>query len=46
MGVREGYDPFMTLAFLALPVIPHLKLTDRGLFDVDAFLPVPLEADA
>ena len=37
MGVKEGYDPFMTLAFLALPVIPHLKLTDRGLFDVDAF---------
>ena len=37
MGVKEGYDPFMTLAFLALPVIPHLKLTDKGLFDVDAF---------
>ena len=37
MGVKEGYDPFMTLAFLALPVIPHMKLTDRGLFDVDAF---------
>jgi len=31
--------PFMTLSFLALPVIPHLKLTDRGLFDVDAFAP-------
>jgi adenine deaminase len=27
--------PFMALAFLALPVIPHLKLTDRGLVDVD-----------
>lgn len=37
MGVKEYYEPFMTLAFLALPVIPHLKLTDRGLFDVDAF---------
>lgn len=37
MGVREEYDPFMTLAFLALPVIPHIKLTDRGLFNVDAF---------
>ena len=37
MGVKEEYDPFMTLAFLALPVIPHLKLTDKGLFDVDAF---------
>jgi adenine deaminase len=30
-------EPFMTLSFLALPVIPHLKLTDRGLVDVDAF---------
>lgn len=28
--------PFMTLSFLALPVIPHLKITDKGLFDVDA----------
>jgi adenine deaminase len=34
--------PFMTLAFIALPVIPSLKLTDRGLVDVDAFAPVPL----
>jgi adenine deaminase len=29
--------PFATLSFLALPVIPHLKLTDRGLVDVDEF---------
>lgn len=29
--------PFMTLSFLALPVIPHLKLTDLGLFDGDTF---------
>lgn len=29
--------PFMTLSFMALPVIPHLKMTDRGLFDVDKF---------
>ena len=29
--------PFLTLAFLALPVIPSLKITDRGLFDVDNF---------
>ena len=34
--------PFMTLSFLALPVIPHLKLTDRGLVDVDSFEIVPL----
>lgn len=37
MGVLEVYDPFMTLAFLALPVIPSLKLTDLGLFDVDTY---------
>lgn len=30
-------DPFLQLAFLPLAVIPHLKLTDRGLVDVDAF---------
>jgi len=29
------------VAFLALPVIPHLKLTDMGLFDVDRFAFVP-----
>jgi adenine deaminase len=27
----------MSLSFLALPVIPKLKITDRGLFDVDQF---------
>lgn len=35
-------EPFMALSFLALPVIPHLKLTDRGLVDVDRFEIVPL----
>ncbi len=30
-------DPFLHLAFLSLPVIPHLKLTDKGLVDVDRF---------
>ncbi|WP_237213095.1 adenine deaminase [Falsiroseomonas oryziterrae] len=30
-------EPFLQLAFLALPVIPHLKITDRGLVDVDRF---------
>jgi adenine deaminase len=38
-------DPFMTLSFLALEVIPHLKLTDQGLVDVDKFKVVPLWAD-
>jgi adenine deaminase len=35
--------PFMTLSFLALSVIPSLKITDRGLFDVDRFELVSLE---
>jgi adenine deaminase len=38
-------SPFQSLAFLALSVIPHLKITDRGLVDVDAFELVPLGAD-
>jgi adenine deaminase len=29
--------PFMTLSFMALPVIPKLKITDKGLFDVEKF---------
>ena len=41
-----GATPFLTLAFLALSVIPSLKLTDRGLVDVDLFEIVPLRADA
>jgi adenine deaminase len=38
----ELRDPFMALSFLALEVIPHLKLTDQGLVDVDQFKIVPL----
>ncbi|MEA4961861.1 adenine deaminase [Lutispora sp.] len=37
MGVNKDYDPSMTLSFLALPVIPEIKLTDLGLFDVNNF---------
>jgi len=36
------HNPFMTLSFLALPVIPALKLTDKGLVDVNRFDFVPL----
>jgi adenine deaminase len=36
------HDPFMALGFLALEVIPSLKLTDQGLVDVDKFDFVPL----
>lgn len=41
----ELHDPFMALGFLALEVIPHLKLTDQGLVDVDKFEFVPLWVD-
>lgn len=37
LGIHSCYDPFLTLAFLSLPVIPALKLTDEGLVDVEAF---------
>lgn len=37
LKVNEGVNAFMTLAFMALPVIPELKLTDKGLFDVVRF---------
>jgi adenine deaminase len=48
--LREAYrslggtidDPFMTLSFLSLEVIPALKLTDLGLVDVNRFQVVPL----
>jgi len=38
--------PFMTLSFMALLVIPHLKLSDRGLFDGDGFGVTPLFTEA
>ena len=44
LGVSEKIDPFMTLSFMALPVIPRLKLTDSGLFDVAKFEFVPIES--
>jgi adenine deaminase len=39
-----GSTPFLTMSFLALSVIPSLKITDHGLVDVDHFELVPLEA--
>ena len=35
LGVSRGIDPFMTLSFMALPVIPKLRITTRGVVDVD-----------
>lgn len=34
MGVAGGYDPFITLSFMALPVIPEVRVTPRGIYDV------------
>ncbi len=42
LGVRPEFDPFLTLAFLSLPVIPDLKLTDYGLVDVNTRTIVPV----
>ncbi len=42
--IWEGADAFMTLSFLALPVIPSIKLTARGLFDVERFAFVDVDA--
>ena len=44
MGLTHP-NPFMILSFLALPVIPELKLTDKGLVDVNRFELVGLWAD-
>ncbi len=49
-GIAKGlgakpHAPFITMSFLALPVIPALKITDKGLIDVDQFKIVSLEAD-
>lgn len=42
LGVNEGIDPFMTLAFTALPVIPKLRLLTQGVVDVDKQSYVPV----
>jgi adenine deaminase len=45
LGVKEEIeDPFLQLAFLSLAVIPELKVTDLGLFDVNTFTVIPIEA--
>ena len=37
IGVTDGIDPFLSLAFLPLPVIPEIRVTDGGTFDVEKF---------
>ena len=44
LGVSDSLEPVMTLCFMALPVIPELKLTDMGLFDVNQFNFIDIEA--
>ena len=45
LGVSDDIDdPFLSLAFLSLPVVPEIKCTDKGLFDVRKFKIIPLEA--
>ncbi|WP_114570626.1 adenine deaminase [Exiguobacterium flavidum] len=39
----RSFNPYLTMSFLALPVIPKLKLTDSGLFDVEKFQHIPVE---
>ena len=45
LGVSPAVEPVMTLTFMSLAVIPEIKLTDKGLFDVTRFDFIPLEAD-
>lgn len=44
LGVNQQLEPVMTLCFMSLPVIPELKLTDMGLFDVSRFEFIDIEA--
>jgi adenine deaminase len=44
-GIKQGVDPFLTLGFMALPVIPDIKITPRGLFDYTSFSFIDLFAE-
>lgn len=45
LGISGDVEPVMTLCFMSLPVIPELKLTDMGLFDVTGFSFTSIEAE-
>lgn len=45
LGISPDVEPVMTLCFMSLTVIPEIKLTDLGLFDVTKFSFVPVEAE-
>lgn len=44
LNVNETVEPVMTLCFMSLPVIPEIKITDMGLFDVTQFKFIDIEA--
>ena len=44
LGIHKEVEPVMTLCFMSLPVIPEIKITDMGLFDVTKFCFIPIEA--
>jgi adenine deaminase len=44
LGANDHFNPFLTISFLTLPVIPELKLTDKGIFHVSKFEHIGLEA--
>ncbi|OLS40646.1 adenine deaminase [Bacillus sp. MRMR6] len=46
LGASSLFNPFLTLSFLSLPVIPELKLTDKGLFQVSKFEHINIEPAA
>ena len=43
-GFVLDFNPFLTLSFLALPVIPDVKMTTQGLFDVRSFQHLPIQS--
>ncbi|MEC1615707.1 adenine deaminase [Bacillus mojavensis] len=43
IGFKDRFNPFLTLSFLALPVIPDIKMTTTGLFDVKSFQHIALQ---
>ncbi|MCQ2530553.1 MAG: adenine deaminase [Lachnospiraceae bacterium] len=45
LGINEDVEPVMTLTFMSLAVIPEIRLTDMGLFDVNQFAFISVEAE-
>jgi adenine deaminase len=44
IGAYKHFNPFLTLSFLTLPVIPEIKLTDAGLFEFKTFSHIKIQA--